>query len=138
MERYDNVVYVHNMDPNNPATSYKSNEILFLSRRKKRPDLHVKLRRWKGTKAQLDTKVMELITAFLKKKQYGYAFTAEAIGLHLGIHVHEIKQSLHRLNLAGKVNQAARYFAHDSNRNPFYGGHKSGWAANHYHLRSKA
>jgi hypothetical protein len=126
------------MDPNDPQNTYKSNEILYWSRRTKRTKSTTKLKRWKGKPADLDAKVLELGTMYNDQKR-GFGFTAEGIAFYLGIHVHEIKQSLHRLNLAGKVSQAIRNFAHDNNRNPtWYGGSDSGWAANRYSPVKKA
>jgi hypothetical protein len=138
MQRYSNHIYVENMDPNDPQSSYNSNEILHLSRHVKRPKLNVKLRKWRGTAEQLDAKVMEVVTGYVAKRDYGKQFSAEGVGLYLNVRASDIRQSFHRLNLAGKITQRSRYYGHDTNRNPRYGGPASGWAANLYSLVYKA
>lgn len=137
MERYSNVVYTRTVDPSLEETSRKSNEIKFMSGRTKRPNMHVKLRKWRGTDEALDNLVMGAILGYLPKLKHSSSFSAEELGFYLNVKVDQVKQSLHRLNLKGEVSQRARSFAHDSNRAPFFWGTQSGWASNVYYLRKQ-
>jgi hypothetical protein len=139
MERYQNTVYIEvPTTESNTKGHVRTADIPMYSRRKKRVSTTVTYKRWKGTTAALDEQVLRVAELLVSQRNGGYRhrFCAEAIAYNLSIQVQFIKQSLHRLNLAGKVSQPSRHHAHDTNRAPFfYGGSASGWAANVYSLR---
>jgi hypothetical protein len=62
-------------------------------------------------------------------------FTVEGTAIRHNVKLHYIAQIFRTLNQKGILSQAQREYAHDTNRNPMFGGPASGWAANTYHTK---
>ncbi len=97
-----------------------------------------KLKRFKGSQEDLDRAVEAGIATIYAGRPADIGFAAEEIAIARNIRVDQVKQALHRLNLRGRVSQAHRQHAHDTNRNPMFPGAASGWAANIYYPRQPA
>jgi hypothetical protein len=137
MQRHQNQVYLGVVDPENGNSYIKTATIPQYSGKKKRVSANITYKRWRGATAALDELVLNTAEALVSQQHSGYNndFCAETLAYKLNVRVDQIRHSLHRLNLQGKVSRPSKYHAHDTNRSPFYGGSASGWAACVYTLK---
>lgn len=132
MERYEADVYLG--VPQADGRGIRTATIPRYSGSKKRAGANLKFKKWRGTSDTLDERVFLTAEYIVSHKNYGKSFTAEAIAYMINVRVDQVRHSLHRLNQAGKVSQACREFAHDTNRARLFGGPAHGWAANSYYI----
>lgn len=72
---------------------------------------------------------------YRKKTGYEYlTITKEFLASKFQVNEHEIEQCFQKLNQEGLLSQAQKRFAHDTNRNYFFGGPSSGWASDTYQI----
>jgi|SRR5476651_2186504 len=136
MQRVNNTVYLGVKDLTTGADFITTATIPRFSGRKKRVSSNITYKRWRGTTATLDELVLRTAEQLVSQRQRGYnaSFSAEAIAYMMKIKVDQIRHSLHRLNLVGKVSQRYKHCAEGTNRAWFHYGNDSGWAANRYTL----
>lgn len=118
-------------------------EELSLERNRQQPQHHLLKRK---TKKRSDIKAEQLILEYINNVienpklstiATGPAITKEDTAYTLGLPVSQVEKIFMKLNLKGILSQRNHRYVHDTNRNPIFGGHDSGWASDYYRILDK-
>lgn len=92
--------------------------------------------RLRRTRNMPNHKLFHLVVAYITNTEDDEIFK-ETLAYQLRVKEHAIEKCFHQLNLLGILSQRRPRYAHDTNRNPIFGGSDSGWHADTYKILDK-